>query len=726
MRIPELMLQNMTRNWRTVLPGLVYPVSLIACLSFAAPHNATAAEVRNSGLNGQVNTGPRAAASISTLLVKLELQIAADDRAVQSNDNPAETIADLLLLVPGASPSEARLLAATPAHLAQRSSEAAANGHSDEAARFAAMSDILRGILDSRAANNTSDFPAPPVTESSDTSAATRARSIAELLEKLEQHVTQAREATLDESDMIADILLSLPEAPPSEAKLAWSTPAHFRQRALEAEAAGRGEEAARFATLADAFANLLNGRTPNDPVDPLRSPPGTGVSKVAPAGEFLEPAGVPAAAMTDNLGLPPKPAVGRPRPAMPLSALLSELEQQLTDAPRTTIDESDLIADILLRLPNATRSEAELVSAIPAHFADRAREAKAAGRDNEAGRFVMLADVLQGLIPGNTQYDAGAQQKPQPARPAPPVVATKDNPAEAEPPEAASAPIIEASGAEARPQRPGSVTSLLTKLEQKIAETDQATLDESDTIADILLSMPNAPPADAKLILATPSRLIERARMARAAGRNGEASRFGAVADVFASLMENPSDGATAPSPPARSDPGAASATGSHDLANAATPAPGDRARLTSPWNGDAPARTAVSPEPAAAIPAPAGSRTLPPMDLTASIVAPGSTAKASRAPDRLQVARLTGGDVGSSMASTPVKPGPGARAQPSPGASPALVAPRLASPTPTNSTTTSSVDPQCRAIQLKFGLGEEPTDAERSYLRRGCRPRG
>jgi hypothetical protein len=34
--------------------------------------------------------------------------------------------------------------------------------------------------------------------------------------------------------------------------------------------------------------------------------------------------------------------------------------------------------------------------------------------------------------------------------------------------------------------------------------------------------------------------------------------------------------------------------------------------------------------------------------------------------------------------------------------------------------------VDPQCRAIALKFEIGEEPSDAERSYLQHGCRQHG
>jgi hypothetical protein len=821
----------MTRKWRIVSRVFVCPAALLACLLLILPEGAVADEARNSALGAPRNNEPRVPDSISTLLAKLELQIAADDRAGQRSGDPAETIADLLLLLPGALPSEVALLAATPERFAKRAGEAAAVGHLDEAGRFAAMSDILGDLLGRKVPNDESMLPASPVTESAGVPTASvksphvavaasapspasvtaqsqngpverasRAEAIPSLLEKLEHQVTEAREATLDESDVMADILLSLPDATPSEAKMAWATPAHFKRRALEAQAAGRGDEASRFTALAGVFAELLDGWASNSPVRSLE-PSAAAAPDVAvePAAQPVEPADVPAAASADQdrIGLPPKPTPGEPRPPMAVSALLAELEQQLAEAHGTTIDQSDLVADILLRLPTATRSEAELVSATPSHFADRAREAKAAGRDDEASRFSMLADVLQGLIHGDSQNDAGEQQTPRPATAEQPVVAAKQNPADAGPREAgrdlasinsvshgytkveadrmtppASAAVagrsptavsarddhsditsLDAAGAGLHTTQPKvpidaataaderqwsnlvapagerlkpaeSITSLLTKLEQKVAETDQATLDEFDTIADILLSMPNAPPSDAKLILATPSRFVERARMAKAAGRDGEASRFGTMADVLAGLMEKSSGDAVGPSRPARSDPGVLSATASYDTTTAPATIPGDQDRIR---NGDALTRMPVGPNPTAANPPPVASKS-PPVKLAASISTPNTTAKASPSRDGLKIARLTG-DAERSVADTPIQPGPGPHSRALPGMAPApsVVATRLAAPNAIGlETTTNSMDPQCRAIQLKFGLGEEPSDAERSYLRHGCRPHG
>ena len=49
----------------------------------------------------------------------------------------------------------------------------------------------------------------------------------------------------------------------------------------------------------------------------------------------------------------------------------------------------------------------------------------------------------------------------------------------------------------------------------------------------------------------------------------------------------------------------------------------------------------------------------------------------------------------------------------------------PRVAAPASTKvaTSTANTLDPQCRAIVLKFQIGKEPSDAERNLLRHGCR---
>lgn len=707
--------------------------------------------------------------------------------------------------------------------------------------------------------------------------------SIATLLARLEQLIAaddQAAAQKTDQADTIADILLLLPSAPPSDVKLLLSTPLRFANRAHEAEVAGREDEAGRFAALADVLGGLLRGKTPPDkaksrtdlqpgtepphdtargnwppmvapaagdadnarnPLDgdafarvaPKTPPPSPGVVRNEPATEFSGPLSdnLPGSAPADTMSAyarnsqPSVPRMVRSQHSASITALLAKLEQQIVadyQATPENNDEADTIADVLLLLPNATPADTKLVLSTPSHLANRAREADAAGRHDEASRFASLADVLESLIGGKTSDDPVG---PRTAEPPPlatqerdPAVATATVPDDPDgldqashgdtlaraapttlplgpaatpnlpyvelagrtsdsPPDAAQADGVASNPRESQPPVPAparppgsaSINALLTTLEQQIAANHEATIEESDTIADILLLLPNAPPDDAKLVLATPAHFANRAREAQAAGRGDEAIRFAALADVLGGLLrgDTPTEagGSQAPRQPEVERP-TETARGSAAIATA--PVTGDRDSVDHGAVGDAVAPAASAPvasplppldppatryQPPAelagrtnnsypgmtvepgiaaephfttAIPPPNSARRDPPMNLAATPLPPTEPAKPPPAP----VARLTDSDVKLSLSGILSAPVLAARLRPLPKApvTPVVSRPRVSSPPSTKFTaaTANVVDSQCRAILLKFSLGEEPSDAERSYLRNGCRPRG
>jgi hypothetical protein len=746
--------------------GLALLVGIFACLSLSASVQAVAADAQNNQLPTLTMARPHGSASIATLLGKLEQLIAADDQAAPQKNEQANTIADILLLLPNAPPSDVKLLLSTPLHFANRAREAEVAGRDDEAGRFAALADVLGSLLSGK--------------------------------------------TPLDTAESQTD--LQPQTEPPHD-------PAWGSRPPMGAAAPGDADNA-RNAPIGDAFARIA----------PMTSPPSPEVGQTNPPAEFPGPLSDnhPNSASGDitsgdlRNNLPPVLKMARPQRSASIPALLAKLEQQIVadyQATPENNDEADTIADILVLLPTALPSDAKLVLTTPSHFANRAREADAAGRHDEAGRFASLADVLGGLLGAKTSDDVVRQRTAEQSEAQPPPAAPRDNPAVATAavPEgsdsldhasdsdtlaraAPTTPPLSLPGrtsdaphdapqsdgvasnprdsqlpmpAPARPPGPASITALLTTLEQQIATNHEATIEESDTIADILLLLPNAPPADAKLILATPTHFANRAKEAQAAGRGDEAVRFGALADVLGDLLHGNTptdDGGSQTQRRPEAEPPTETARGSTAIATApvagnpdsvahasngeasapVAPAPvaspprlgpadaqsqppaelAGRASRDYPGMADEP-KIAAEPTPTTAIqPLPNTAKSVPPTNLAATPLPATETAKPQPASESLKVARLTDNDTKLSLSGNLSALGPAARSRPLPKApvTPVISRPRVTTPPSTKFTaaTANIVDPQCRAILLKFSIGEEPSDAERSYLRNGCRPHG
>ena len=137
----------MASTRRILYRELARPVGFLACLSLSAPVPAAAGDAQNSLLPALTMTRPHGSASIAALLAKLEQLIASDDQATPQKSDQADTIADILMLLPNAPPSDVKLLLSTPLRFANRAREAEAAGRDDEAGRFAALADVLGGLL---------------------------------------------------------------------------------------------------------------------------------------------------------------------------------------------------------------------------------------------------------------------------------------------------------------------------------------------------------------------------------------------------------------------------------------------------------------------------------------------------------------------------------------------------------------------------------------------------
>ena len=89
-------------------------------------------------------------------------------------------------------------------------------------------------------------------------------------------------------------------------------------------------------------------------------------------------------------------------RGATSIVALLAKLDRQIEEDRPASV-QNDLVAEtvahLLTLLPSAAPTDAELVFALPAHFAKRAREAEAGGRQSEANRFAALGSVFESLL---------------------------------------------------------------------------------------------------------------------------------------------------------------------------------------------------------------------------------------------------------------------------------------------------------------------------------------
>jgi hypothetical protein len=770
----------MSSTRRILYWGLARPVGIFACLSLNAPVQAVAGDAQNSQLPALAMARPHGSASIASLLAKLEQLIAADDQGARQKNDQADTIADILVLLPNAPPSDVKLLLSTPSRFANRAREAEAAGRDDAAGRFAALADVLAGLLRGKTPVDTAESQTDPQPQT---------------------------------------------EAPPDTA---WSNRTTMVAPPV-APAPGDADNA-RNALDRDAFAQAA----------PMTSTPGPEVVQTDRPAGFAGPLSnnhrnfAPDDVVSSDLRNSQTPVLkmARPQRSASIPALLAKLEQQIVADYQATPgnnDAADTIADILLLLSNAPPSDANLVLATPSRFANRAREAEAAGRHDEASRFAALADVLGGLLGIKTSDDPVGQRTAEPPEAQPPIATPTGNPAVATAvvPDgsdsldhasggdtlaraapttsplspAPTPPPVELVGrstsegpldaaqsdglasnprdsqppapAPARPPGPFSITALLATLEQQIAANHEATIEESDTIADILLLLPNAPPSDAKLVLATPMHFANRAREAEAAGRGDEAVRFAALADILRDLLHanTPTDdggsqtsrqpevepptetargGTAIATAPVAGNPDSVHHASNHDASAPVAPAavastpPLDLAATQNQPPAELAGRAsnghlgmAVEPKIAAeptlttAIPPPPNTaKSDPPTNLAATPLPPTETAKPQPASESLKVARLTDSDAKLSLSGILSAPVPAAHSRPLPKApvTPVISRPRVTTPPSTKFTaaTANIVDPQCRAILLKFSIGEEPSDAERSYLRNGCRPHG
>jgi hypothetical protein len=204
-------------------------------------------------------------------------------------------------------------------------------------------------------------------------------------------------------------------------------------------------------------------------------------------------------------------------------------------------------------------------------------------------------------------------------------------------------------------------IVALLDRLEREIAEDHLAAPQDDNadaTIQAIVALLPNAPASEIKMVLDMPGHLERRAGEAEAAGHHDEARRFAALGDALSGTQT----------------------------------------------------KTAVGSQPA--------TTTAPPLNAGDSSLqlnqsAPGGAAKLSPLP---------GGRLASREASSPTS---GDGVQPSVSeivVYPAAVGSAHAVGKPRSPATVSATNSRCRAITLKIEIGEQPSDAERSYLRDGC----
>jgi hypothetical protein len=715
---PLFILIGMANSWRISHRGVACAFGVLACLSLTLPAKAMADDASDSQSPASVRSQRQGGISLAAFLAKLDEQAEEERPATTENDLVAETIEDMLTLLPYAPPSDLEIVLALPAHFAKRAREAEAAGRHGEATRFAALGGLFEDLLKlkqttdpqvamlresepphaqtnaspsiaaapaslpddghnpiagARDEATTSFSSAMPGREPSPltvTSGAVAGAPVAQqpaaspivaVLEKLDKQI-RADPATLTGTDSIgetvAELAALLPNAPPSDAKLALAFPMHCATRAHEAEADGRFDEANRFVATSDIVRDLVTGMASMDggaPQNPLRPAAKSGGSPAIAAAPLL-PAGDPAnrnaAPVTtallgdtqgagkisppsdESLPIQPQGAVGRPAAEsrsnsasanadiaqgrqLSVVALLAKLDKQIaTDPPGKTQDNNvaETIEDLLSALRGASSADIRLVLVMPVHFSNRAREAEAEGRHGEANRFVMLAGLLADLFNGTTIQDATSPQ-PHTDRT---VVA-----ANALPSIAPSPKPLDPSGND--------------RLGDMRVQQDSTMMPPGST--------PTLGPASVEL-----------------AGHDG-----GGVA------------------------------VGPGPIATNLTPLRAAEAPLDPPNNrsakGDAgkPLQTPDLRVALLAMPSePGGADTKPP--LATLLISPDRT----------------------------VNPHVVAKVAPLPRAAvPPLT--RVVAPT-----AHAALDPQCRAIALKFELGEEPSDAERSYLRQGCRQHG
>jgi hypothetical protein len=273
------------------------------------------------------------------------------------------------------------------------------------------------------------------------------------------------------------------------------------------------------------------------------------------------------------------------------------------------------------------------------------------------------------------------------------------------------------------------SIVALLAKLDRQIEEDRPASVQNdlvAETVAHLLTLLPSAAPTDAELVFALPAHFAKRAREAEAGGRQSEANRFAAVGSVLESLLK-PKD-TTGPRAPMQPKAERSTVVASANLSIAATPD-----QPSAELAGRAHDRSGVAVEPKPSIAKVAPPRT---MEEPSNPAKNRPAESDGRKPPQTPELRLALRDMPSGADARPplgeilispervVSPRAVAKMATAPAAPPPRVA--VAASTGGAKSTANAVDPRCRAIVLKFEIGEEPSDAERTYLRHGCRQHG
>jgi hypothetical protein len=404
---------------------------------------------------------------------------------------------------------------------------------------------------------------------------------------------------------------------------------------------------------------------------------------------------------------------------------LLAKLDKQIGADPATSVDAvAETVADLLALLPNAPPSDAKLVLALPAHYATRAREAEAAGRFDEANRFAALGGTLGDVLKGMVPEDGAAREVPQWPKAEPPATDSGSPAIAAAPALPPGDPVSEDDASVVT-----SIVALLAKLDRQIEEDRPASVQNdlvAETVAHLLTLLPSAAPTDAELVFALPAHFAKRAREAEAGGRQSEANRFAAVGSVLESLLK-PKD-TTGPRAPMQPKAERSTVVASANLSIAATP---DQPSAELAGRAHDRSGVAVEPKPSTAKVAPP--RTMEePSNPAKNRPAESDGRKPPQTPElRLALRDMpSGADARPPLGEILISPERvvSPRAVAKMATAPAAPPPRVAVPASTRGakSTANAVDPRCRAIVLKFEIGEEPSDAERTYLRHGCRQHG
>ena len=549
------------------------------------------------------------------------------------------------------------------------------------------------------------------------------------LVGKLDEQIV--RNASSAQSDTVMqtaiDLLLALPTAPPIREKLSVVILEHFADRAREAAATGRVGEASQFAKLSTTLKDLLLKTPAPEPLGPSTGPSARTSSATPsdPAGRARRQASPSTVTPPSNGRVSDDPKQDA-HPGQPMASIavsgqgasttakqIDKLDRHIADdpySPGQTEAVSEIVADLLTRLPTASPSESKLLVGLPSHLAERARQAEADGHPETATRFTVVSEITGDLL--STLNDAVAPQTPhQQSADATgasetangPELATTAPPApqhDERPPQTVL-PLNAPAGQQA------AINRLIAKLDKQ-STGEASTLAQNEgiarTLTDILAWLRSAPASDSRQLQAVASHLSDRDRGPKINGQDDIANSSAAVADLPQDLRSSatkrddtashflPLDLKSNAKPTMAANENAATGSG---VANVGLPAP-------------------VQPNPGPPAPSP----------LTFAKGEMPANAGGNRSSGASH--RETGTDAaasnGTMIISADRRLGPQKRATVAAVKVPGAGVSRAKKAT----STAAAVDAQCRAITLKFAIGEEPSDAERDYLRHGCHQHG